>query len=747
MNKRILFFFIFLLLSHPLHADTLPEKSIAQIVKVMANDDYATAGELVNQFLKERPEDIWHFRALYLKAHISSKLSKLNNAVDIYLKLLSKYPQLKDYTMLKLAGIRLELGEENESIELLNSILKEFPRSRLHPYAKFFLGKLHFSRDDLEKAYKFFTDIIEKYPKKDLVPESMLFTGVILKKQGKIINAYETFSKLFHSFPLNEFSIEAEEKIREMRKAKIKLPEFPPKFIARRIKLLMKEGEYSIASRECKKYLKTYTKGNLFQDLTFKLAKAYTLMRKRKEALQIYKSFITKNPTGSRVPEAQYKIANLYWNLGKHRDAIAYSKKIINNFPHSHYAEKAFYTTGKIFAQNKKYRKAISQFQKMTKTFPQGSLAVSAHWNIGLINYISGNYRTAAKKFKTTASLFHDSRLRGQILYWAGKSNEKSGETEAARSFYKMAAKEYPYNYYGYRGKVKLSKKSGNKLKMINPFLQRKLNSAQVYKELKTKMRSEDRFHFIRIKELIALGYYEDALGEIRLIARKVSINTPEKILWTGNLYLQARGFVKAQRIIEGFLKELPTEKHLELSLEYWKLYFPIAYSELVNKNAKGYKLDPFLIVGLMRQESSFNPDSLSRSGAIGLMQLMPKTGKNEFKKRYKSAFSEKDWHEEILYIPRVNISLGSQHMAYLLKKTKGDPVIALAGYNAGLSRALKWKKTIITPDPDLFIEMIPFRETKAYVKKVMRNYFNYITLYGDGEEKDKVLALNTKDL
>jgi soluble lytic murein transglycosylase len=181
--------------------------------------------------------------------------------------------------------------------------------------------------------------------------------------------------------------------------------------------------------------------------------------------------------------------------------------------------------------------------------------------------------------------------------------------------------------------------------------------------------------------------------------------------------------------------------------LEYWKLYFPIAYSELVNKNAKGYKLDPFLIVGLMRQESSFNPDSLSRSGAIGLMQLMPKTGKNEFKKRYKSAFSEKDWHEEILYIPRVNISLGSQHMAHLLKKAKGDPVIALAGYNAGLSRALKWKKTIITPDPDLFIEMIPFRETKAYVKKVMRNYFNYITLYGDGEEKHKVLALNTKDL
>ena len=742
MKKRLLFLFIFLLLSHPLHADTSPEESIAQVVMVMGDDDYAAAEKLVDRFLKERPEDIWQFRALYLKGQISSKLSKLNNAVDIYMKLLSKYPQLKDYTMLKLAVVRLELGEDTKSFELLNSILKEFPRSRLHPYAKFFLGKLHFNRADLETAYKFFSSIIEKYPKNDLVPESMLFTGVILRKQGKIIDAYETFAKLFHSFPLNEFSIEAEEKIREMKQAKIKLPKFPPKFISRRIELLMKEGEYSIVSRECKKYLKIYTKGNLFRDLTFKLAKAYTSMRKRKEALQIYKSYIRKNPSGSRVPEAQYKIANLYWNMGKHRDAIAYSNKIINNFPLSSYVEKAFYVKGRIFNQNKKYREAISQFKKMTAKFPQGSFAISAHWHIGLINYISGNYQTAAKKFKTSASLFHDSPLRGQLLYWAGKSNEKSGETGAALSFYKMAAEEYPYNYYGYRGKVKLSKKSESKLKMVDPFLQRKLNSYMDYKELKTKMRDEDRFHFIRFKELIALGHYEDAAGEVRLIARKVSVNTPEKILWAGNLYIQARGYVKALRIIEGLLKELSLKKQLELSLEYWKLYFPIVYRELINENAKGYKLDPFLIAGLMRQESSFNPDSLSRSGAIGLMQLMPETGKHEFKKKYKSTFQE-----EILYIPRVNISLGSQHLAHLLKKTQGDPVIALAGYNAGLSRALKWKKTITTPDPDLFIEMIPFRETKAYVKKVMRNYFNYIMFYGDGEERDKVLALNIKDL
>ena len=742
MKKKIISFFLLLFFCNPLSSNASPRESIDLIVKAITKEDYVGAEKLVYQSLKIKSEDVWRSRALYLKAHISKKLSKLNDAVDIYLRLLPEYPELRDYILLKLAEAYMEEGEESKSLELLNRLLRDFPKSRLVPHAKFYLGKLYFNRGELEKAHETFAALIKNYPKTDLVPESMFFVGIILEKQKKIINAYETYMKIFHHYPLNEFAMKAEEKIREMKMAKIKVPEFPPSLISKRIELLMNKGEFSLASRECKKYLKIYKKGRFFQDLTFNLAKAYNSMRKREEVLQIYKPFIAKYPTSSRVPEALYKTSTTYWNLGNHSKAIAYSKKVINKFPYSSYAERAYYNMGRISIQNKRYSQAISQFQKMAKIFPRGTFAASAHWQIGWINYITGDYRAAAKKFAEAATRYHDSELRDMFLYWAGKANEKTGENKIARSFYKKVAKEYPYDYYGHRGKVKLIKESGNKVKIIDPFLQRKLAYLSDDKKAEMKMSTVDQFHFVRTKELMAVGDYENALKEVRMIGRRVSINTPKKILWVGNLYLTTGGFINSQSMMEGFLRELPEEKHLELSSEYWKLFFPIAFRELVAEFAEDFKLDPFLIEGLMRQESSFNPDSLSRSGAIGLMQLMPATGENEFRKKYKGKF-----YEDVLFIPRINISLGSQHLAYLLKKAKGDTILALAGYNAGLTRALRWKRTLKTSDPDVFIEKIPFRETKKYVKKVLRNYFNYTMLYGNGDEKDKVLALNMKDL
>lgn len=742
MKKCIIPFFLFLIISFPLHSTASSEKSFDQIIKLAHKKDYVSAQKLLANFIIDNHEDIWHFRALYLKGNISIKLSKLKEAVNNFSKLLAQYTQLEDYILLKLAEAYIELGEENKAFELLNLLLNKFPESRLYPYGKFLLGKLYFNRGDLDNAYKFFTEIINQYPKSNLVPESMFFVGLILEKQNKIMNAYETYVKLFHSFPLNEFAMEAKKKISEMRKKKPNLQEFSPELILKRIELLMKAGEYSRVSRECKKYLKIFKKGPFYQNLTLNLAQTYLFIKKRDEALKIYKSLSAKYPSGSFTAEALYNIATIYWNQGKYGKALEYCKKVINKFPSSPFAIRAFYVSGRILEQNKKYHKAISQFKRMVKKYPHGSYSVNAHWRIGWINYIIGNYPIAAEKFSKTASIFPESSIIDMFLYWAGKSNEKMGETNTAYSFYERVAKEYPYNYYGHRAKTRLSKKSGNKVKMIDPFLQRDLENIAVYSGVEIKMHAKDRFHYVRIKELITLGFYKDALEEVRLIARNVSINTPGKILRVGNLYLQAEGYFNTLEIMEGFLNELPYKKRLHLSLDYWKHFFPLAYLELVVNYARDFKLDPFLIEGLMRQESAFDPDSLSRSGAIGLMQLMPETGESEYKKKYKSKF-----YLEALYSPEMNISLGSQHLAHLFKKTNGDSILALAAYNAGLSRALKWKKTIKTSDPDVFVEMIPFRETKWYIKKVLRNYFNYITLYGDGEKEDKILALNEKDL
>ncbi|MGN7612898.1 lytic transglycosylase domain-containing protein [Magnetococcales bacterium HHB-1] len=149
----------------------------------------------------------------------------------------------------------------------------------------------------------------------------------------------------------------------------------------------------------------------------------------------------------------------------------------------------------------------------------------------------------------------------------------------------------------------------------------------------------------------------------------------------------------------------------------------------------KGWKLDPALIWGLMRQESLFFHRAQSRVGALGLMQLMPATAKSEARLS-KFPYSSR-YH---LQIPELNMELGQSYLYRTLRYLKGDLLLSLAGYNAGPGRAKKWSKQWKRSDPVLFIENIPFTETRNYVKKVMLGMAIYqLKLYGSTSIKDMI--------
>ena len=132
----------------------------------------------------------------------------------------------------------------------------------------------------------------------------------------------------------------------------------------------------------------------------------------------------------------------------------------------------------------------------------------------------------------------------------------------------------------------------------------------------------------------------------------------------------------------------------------------------------EGYKIDPALVNAIMRQESRFNPWAKSRSGAQGLMQLMPATAKS---------LADKDELE--MDSPETNLELGQRYLEELLQTSSvdGDLLYLLVAYNAGPGNLSKWKKRWKdVKDPLLFIELIPLSETRAYVERVLSNYWIY---------------------
>lgn len=156
---------------------------------------------------------------------------------------------------------------------------------------------------------------------------------------------------------------------------------------------------------------------------------------------------------------------------------------------------------------------------------------------------------------------------------------------------------------------------------------------------------------------------------------------------------------------------------------------FPIVYQDQVTKAAKQTSVNPLLIFAVARQESAFMPDAKSPAGAVGLMQLLPSTAKQTAQK------SGMSFNPQDLVQPDKNIALGSRYLDYLLGVFDGNRILAAAAYNAGPSRVRQWmnKEKNAQLPYDVWIETIPFKETRGYVQNILS--FSVIYAYRLGQE------------
>ncbi len=159
---------------------------------------------------------------------------------------------------------------------------------------------------------------------------------------------------------------------------------------------------------------------------------------------------------------------------------------------------------------------------------------------------------------------------------------------------------------------------------------------------------------------------------------------------------------------------------------KYWEALFPKAYWIDLKRSASANALDPYLVASLIRQESEFNPNAVSRANAVGLMQLLPKTGKQVAKEVKLQRYNPSQ-----LYTPAVNLQLGTRYFRGMVDKFGGSFEYALAAYNAGSDRVEEWLGQGTYRDPQEFVESIPFTETREYVQAIMRNASVYKQLYG----------------
>jgi soluble lytic murein transglycosylase len=158
---------------------------------------------------------------------------------------------------------------------------------------------------------------------------------------------------------------------------------------------------------------------------------------------------------------------------------------------------------------------------------------------------------------------------------------------------------------------------------------------------------------------------------------------------------------------------------------KFWELLFPLPYRSDLVRNARERDLDPFLLAGLIRQESEFNPQAVSHANAYGLTQIRPATGR-----QFARAAGVSRVTTNVLYQPAANLKIGSSILRSMLDHQNGQVEQTLAAYNAGPNRVVEWLAWNTYREPAEFVESIPFTETRDYVQAVLRNAEMYRRLY-----------------
>ncbi|MHB9146423.1 MAG: lytic transglycosylase domain-containing protein [Symbiobacteriia bacterium] len=153
--------------------------------------------------------------------------------------------------------------------------------------------------------------------------------------------------------------------------------------------------------------------------------------------------------------------------------------------------------------------------------------------------------------------------------------------------------------------------------------------------------------------------------------------------------------------------------------------FYPYHYRLDISRRAAEYQFDPLFLAAVVRTESKFNPQAVSRSGARGLMQVMPETG------RWAAGeLGIEPFDAELLYHPPTNLWIGSWYLDSLRQDFRGDIVLALAAYNGGRRNVAEWLATAQWNGEHQNIDQIPFRETREFIQRVMTAYDRYVWLY-----------------
>jgi soluble lytic murein transglycosylase len=687
------------------------EKQLEQWCRALKDKDGAASYSKLAAFARSRNAGELGLRAAlalgyydYVKGHYPEAQRWLDKAADD--------PILREYALYWGAQTIRARNDNAQALARLQGFRREFPNSVMSDQAVQFLAETEIASGQPEEALT----ALASYPQTSSRPELLFLRGQALEQAKRPEPAAADYVAVYYRFPTSDSAREAGMKAQYL--AGVLGDKFPVVPLDQKI------------SRAAALYA-VHDWGDARDAYDILIPELSGADRARAQLREVQcRVAIGGDATllaNLKVddPEADaerlYSLSQTYRSRQQEPDMLATIEEAVRQAPQSHWAEQGLFAAGNYYWVELDRSRAGSYYQRVADNFPASPDAVAAQWRLAWIAHLERRPE-AATLFEQYIRKFPASSYVPDALYWLGREAENAGNADLARAYYQKLEDRFAHGYFQQLAQVRVAalgqgpKADPDFLSVIPP-----RPPAQPLGDSIPPAASEQKK---RADALRSIAF--DASAELELRAAYAATGEPRLLLEAAEEAANAERYGVATLTARQIYPQLETRPIGEVPDEVWRTAYPLPYAAETRQAAARAGVDPMLAAGLIRQESTFEPNAVSHAGALGLMQLLPKTARRLARQ------TRMGYSHQRLFDPDYNLRLGCVYLGEL-KKNFGSVEAALAAYNAGEDHVVQWQTGQKYQETAEFVESIPFTETREYVQIVIRNAEIYRSIYGGG--------------
>jgi soluble lytic murein transglycosylase len=586
--------------------------------------------------------------------------------------------------------------QNNEARRTWEQLLQQFPKQPAAAEALYVLG---------QSDPKYWQQAIDTLPAH---PRTLEIISQRLRSQPNDLNLLRLVAKYGHQLPQYRSYLDT--------------------LVKKHSKALQSEDWQTIAfgyweKLQYKEAGQAYSKAPKTSRHLFRTARGLQLGDEPQKAIAAYEKMIAAYPNAPETPRALLKLAELTQKKDANRTTQYFDRAIALATSLKRDAEagdglilKADHLkTSNVNAQAAAETKLLNEFGKT-------DAAADLRWKRAWEAAKRKDHNRAQDWANEIVRQNPSSDRAAKALFWIGKWSERLGNAQGRQTAFTQLWQQYPESYYTWRA-ASLSGAPVGTFETV-----RSLRPTLHFPGRRLLLPTKNQ----PLQELYQMGEAETAWEHWQILFQNRENPDFDAQLTDGVLRIGIGDYLDGIFMVTNLRDRIINEPELQPQQQpyqemrkspgYWQTLFPIPYWSEISQWSSQNDIDPVLVLGLMRQESRFQPKIRSIAGATGLMQLMPETAA-----QVAAGLKLKTYDLEK---PSDNIRLGTWYLNSTHQTYQNNTLLAIASYNAGPGNVAQWLKELDISDADQFVESIPFPETRDYVKSVLGNYWNYLRLY-----------------